>query len=384
MLSPRSSATSTFSVPISSNYSGSFYPSDDLRYAIEAGTFTSYSYNYGISYADTYGEIQQYYSSQLANQAHGDLAEFLRLYADYTYQYNTLNVFATFDGHEMRLKQFSHSAYYDPTTIPEYQSIANGSSNILLTDADRADVTLNGDAYFKAAVLIKIAIDNGYHVRGFTTRYSSINLTMTDTTAPTIKSVTATQGVYYPGEVVPIRVVYSEPVQKNARLTVNGRTLSPLESSAGNVLTFPYTVGEIDNATITVTNASMTDLCGLTKNGYPNGSAAVTLSGVSMQTPLKSKAITGFSATTSGNAATPKIDVEVKISSNDDETEWLDSQFVPNSDGTFTCNALKVSADGENFSNLISNSDSVTGKLTASLDVPPLTGEDPVDYTVEL
>lgn len=91
------------------------------------------------------------------------------------------------------------------------------------------------------------------------TTVGATTVTLLDTVAPTVKSVTIPAGTYYPGDLVPITAVFSEPVSaKGVTLTANKKTLTSVESDAtyAKRLTFVYQVGKVDDTTIIVSGVS--------------------------------------------------------------------------------------------------------------------------------
>lgn len=93
-----------------------------------------------------------------------------------------------------------------------------------------------------------------------------LSLSLKDTQAPTVQSVSCPEGTFTPGMRVPITVTFSEPVKaaSGIRLTVNGTSLPVQESSySGKTLSFLYTVPTVDAANLTVSSISgVSDLSG--------------------------------------------------------------------------------------------------------------------------
>ena len=89
-----------------------------------------------------------------------------------------------------------------------------------------------------------------------TTKNSNVTARLVDTDAPTIQSVTATEGTYASGQHVPITVTFSEFVElSNARVTINNKEYSAAELSMNNygvTAMLWYPVQDTDATTVTV------------------------------------------------------------------------------------------------------------------------------------
>ena len=89
-----------------------------------------------------------------------------------------------------------------------------------------------------------------------TTKNSNVTARLVDTDAPTIQSVTATEGTYASGQHVPITVTFSEFVDlRNARVTINGEEYTAAELSMNNygvTAMLWYPVQDTDATTVTV------------------------------------------------------------------------------------------------------------------------------------
>ena len=89
-----------------------------------------------------------------------------------------------------------------------------------------------------------------------TTKNSNVTARLVDTDAPTIQSVTATEGTYASGQHVPITVTFSEFVDlRNARVTINGEEYTAAELSMndyGVTAMLWYPVQDTDATTVTV------------------------------------------------------------------------------------------------------------------------------------
>ena len=89
-----------------------------------------------------------------------------------------------------------------------------------------------------------------------TTKNSNVTARLVDTDAPTIQSVTATEGTYASGQHVPITVTFSEFVDlSNARVTINGEEYTAAELSMndyGVTAMLWYPVQDTDATTVTV------------------------------------------------------------------------------------------------------------------------------------
>ena len=232
----------------------------------------------------------------------------------------------------------------------------------------------------------------GYHQYTFMEQID-VTVEFKDMTTPTIRKIIVPDGTYFPGEVVPVVVLYSEPV-KNATLTVNDQILSPAENSASNILTFPYTVQEADNtAALIITAATGTDISdkSLNLDADTDDPERVTFvegalrCPVTLSTPIKSHAFTGMRASAGGTAAAPKMDVAVNVTDNARLTQWMGSAFTADG-GVFTSDMSQMKVRvGDAYYPLTTTAETVTGgTLTASIPLPLNTGDNAVDYIAEL
>lgn len=155
-----------------------------------------------------------------------------------------------------------------------------------------------------------------YSINDFTsTTDCTINL-VRDNIKPTLK-VTARAGDYQSGDVIPITITGNEFIKvdnlSNTKITINGSSysLSDLHaSSSGKYISLFYEVKEIDDPKLTVTilaDAGITDYWG-------NGNAevnAVTVSGVTINTPVLKNAPTGLTASYDADAQQLSVGITV-------------------------------------------------------------------------
>ena len=140
-----------------------------------------------------------------------------------------------------------------------------------------------------------------YYVNGYTatTTKSSFEL-VNDGEAP-ILTVSAPQGTYRSGDVIPITITADEFIQatNDTKITINNTpyTLEDLHSStSGKYITFFYEVKEMDDGVLTVgvaSNSGITDYWGNEAKEVNN----VTVSGVTLDTPILKNAVENLDVT---------------------------------------------------------------------------------------
>ena len=201
---------------------------------------------------------------------------------------------------------------------------------------------------------------------------ASATVSFSDTAAPEVLSVSAPSGNYYPGQVVPVTVTFSEPVNAaTAAVKFNGTSTSysaAVTSGYSNVLTFPYTVQDADNTTLSISSVTATDLSGLKLNSYNPGGSTKTgkvLSGVTLVTPNKADAITAVTATIEDELTAPVLKATVSFSSNAKLTQWV--KFTQNADGAFVADGVHLLLDGETVIPITASSGGGTGVTGSSL-----------------
>lgn len=211
---------------------------------------------------------------------------------------------------------------------------------------------------------------------------------------PEVLNISAPAGTYYPGQVVPVTITFSEPVnQTYVRVKFNGETdsvSSEVPAHYSNVVTVAYPVKEVDNATLSVSSITARDggdnyLTDYNPGG--EGSSGQLLPGVKIETPLKSAAITNVSAQLTGTAAAPQLQVDVTISSDPDLTRWLGSAMEQNGGRWQTkVDSLFVSLDGGVTKYpLVFQGETVTGQTgTATIDLPKNEEGIAKEYVAEL
>jgi len=186
---------------------------------------------------------------------------------------------------------------------------------------------------------------------------NNLTFSLLDFTPPTVTNITAPTGVTYrPGDVIPITLEFSEPVAtygfRNSYITVNGQkapfaadglqTISPSTSTLGKYITFLYTVQNVDNAnTLTVSipdPENLTDICNNALSLTPVGGVGLDLSttpysltGVTMDTPMKSDAITDLTADKTDYSAGDTITVTLTDNADSSISQWLRGTLDNNS-----------------------------------------------------
>lgn len=203
----------------------------------------------------------------------------------------------------------------------------------------------------------------------WTGKYGCVTAHFTNENAEvTVEDISFPEGTYYPGQVVPVTVTFSEPVDAStAVVKFNGddTEYSPVKTSGySNVLTFAYTVQSADNTTLSLSSITATEYSGYTLSDYnPDESSGtgMLLDGVTLAEPQKEDAITDVSAEIDYSDITaPVMTVTVSISDDEDLTAWLGNDFTQNEDGDFVSDSLKILYNDEKY-DLIANSESITG-----------------------
>ncbi len=201
-----------------------------------------------------------------------------------------------------------------------------------------------------------------------------------DTTLPEILSVSAPEGTYKPGEIVPVTVKFSSMVDAEVRFVGDDQTYS---AGGSTILTFPYTVKEMDSGSLSISSITAWDT--RLEGGYAQKDAdpapvtteknIVTdtttrqLPGVSLETPDPERAIESVSATLDeSNPLNPVLKVGIQISDNEKLTSWLTTKQV---DGKLYIDpdVLSVAADGDEKRYPIPVGDTITGQVL-SVDIP--------------
>ncbi|MCR5767020.1 MAG: hypothetical protein K6G45_00815, partial [Lachnospiraceae bacterium] len=164
---------------------------------------------------------------------------------------------------------------------------------------------------------------------------------------PTVTSIAVPAGNYYPGEVIPVVVKYSEPVKAGTVLKINNVEYTPREQSASNIQTFLYTVTEAGDQSLIVNSITVENLDGnavdcstfldtasagstytVKAEGVPFDTEIPAdhpeVKGFTIHPEIKRTAFTGMTATIDDSAITaPVMSVEVSISNDSALTAWL-------------------------------------------------------------
>ncbi len=215
-----------------------------------------------------------------------------------------------------------------------------------------------------------------------------------------IKSITAPAGTYSPGQTVPITVTYSKPVfveGATAIQTAAGETLYPVEhykssgdNGCSNQLTYLYTVKELDDPTISISQEGLDETVGIGDTKITGGLPGVadnenyTIPGVTLDTPAKTDAVTGLSAAVENAVTAPVLKVTATLNTDSKVTEWLagDMRSV---NGVFQSTSLSVSIDGGKTKYpLTSESEALGSALTASVPLDINAGETARTVVAEL
>ena len=216
---------------------------------------------------------------------------------------------------------------------------------------------------------------------------------VSDTKGPTVKTWSFPSGTFSTGEIVPIVVTFSEPVQAGASITVNGKKVTAAETGASNVMTFPYEVKEADDTKMMITNVTAADIVGHTLNVSPSADAnGMQASGVELKSPVKSHTFDSFNATynkTKDSQTQQKIEtIHVELHAVDDaaRTQWMGSDFKK-VNNVSTSQTVFVSIDncGEKTAPLTCSAASYkNATLTADIPLDPNKSDSAKDYVVEL
>lgn len=210
-----------------------------------------------------------------------------------------------------------------------------------------------------------------------------------DDAKPRVVEVTAPAGSYRYGQVVPITVEFSEPVEsKNLTLTANGQTLSAVDTGDGAFgyrQTFLYEVPKSGSQRLAVTEISGgVDLCGKSMEAYTRDSdqADSQISGVTLDVPELLTAV---------NTPTPSASVvDLKYSKNDATGEEKTTAVVeiilnlpkeqdlrdliigsyPLDNGSFANSKLAATMDnGQTLLPLVYDNGDAPTKMTATVEI---------------
>lgn len=206
-------------------------------------------------------------------------------------------------------------------------------------------------------------------------RVPGIAIEFLDSRVPGVKSIEAAGRNYYPGQVVPVKVTFTEPIDvSTAVVKFNGEAAeykAVEESGYSNVLTFPYTVKEADNAELFISSISAADTSDLKLVDYnPGGdnSTGQKVDGVELTGIVDSHSITGISGKLKGT----EINISVNILNDEERTQWLAGHMEATDDGfQINTDTLAVSIDGgKTLLPLKLSGETYVGQtVTASVDV---------------
>ena len=196
---------------------------------------------------------------------------------------------------------------YAPFCLTEYK--LDGTALTLTTDGKKTEnCTINNGStvsislqsttqnrenhqYYLPFELYLKNVNNNIPNSTTTAKTSNVTAKLLDKDAPTIQSVTATEGTYASGQHVPITVTFNEFVDlRNARVTINGKEYTAAELSMNNygvTAMLWYPVQDTDATTVTVNGMTgVEDVFGHTLDTtlYPSDSISdVTLKSVLMR-----------------------------------------------------------------------------------------------------
>ena len=210
-----------------------------------------------------------------------------------------------------------------------------------------------------------------------------VSVKVQESTTALNATISAPAGTYYPGQTVPITVefkkqdgtTYPMVIDNSMTLTVNDKQLTPVETGdTSSRCTFLYKVENTDNAELTVTDASLSGTGAnqreITVSASEAGNA---LAGVTLQTPDRKLAFSGFTAALRNNETTqsPELVITAKLDSG--SALWVLNELGKNGN---KLPSLTATVDGENFYPFSAPADAqgLPDTLTAVI---------PVDYNTE-
>ena len=218
-----------------------------------------------------------------------------------------------------------------------------------------------------------------------------------DDKAPAFLSASAPEGSYYAGQVVPVTVTFSEPVNAaNAAVKFNGQTYSAAEGTGySNRLTFPYTVPETGNAFLKFKSISgIQDLSGMTNSYTAPASGYEILSAGSIKNGSLLSAVDSAPTANAGQVTYTPATADKPEKTTATVTVTLDMPEDTNLrnliggsysvDGGFASSVLAGSIDGGEtlIPLMLDNGDSPT-KLTATLEIDATTLMTQQDFVME-
>lgn len=231
---------------------------------------------------------------------------------------------------------------------------------------------------------------------------ANMTISLWETTESATAELVKASGEYVPGQVVPLVVDFSYPMQisKDMTLSLNGgkTKLHPVEEGAISTrATFLYQVSSEDGASLAFTETEDLAALKLSGKGANNLDVAVTspakdnvdaaLKDVKLLTPDRRDAVTGISASISNPLVSPKMNVAVSLSANEKLTGWLLSEMNGNADqdaGIMTSTSLSVSIDGSTKVPLTAPIEGDFTQLSASIPLDLNTTGASKSYTAEL
>lgn len=179
-----------------------------------------------------------------------------------------------------------------------------------------------------------------YYVNSYTGTTSSSKYELQSETIPPTLTVSAPEGTYQSGDVIPITITGNKFIKAtdSTRITINGEDYSLEElhgSTSGKYITFFYEVKEIDSGTLTVAvNSGITD--------YWGNSAQVnsTVPDVALDTPILKNAVLDLTASYNKEAEAINFAVSTK---QDDEYQQMYSKYLTDTTGLMQ---LLISVNG--------------------------------------
>ena len=250
-------------------------------------------------------------------------------------------------------------------------------------EMNSADPAEGGDVFLVHRVIQRIpAEDLKIPESWYTITTGETGVTLVNRKAPEVQSITAPEGDYYPGQVVPVTVTFDEPVNlRTVQLVINGTPIAVKagDSDCSNVVTVPYTVENNQGATVNVKSVTASDTAGNKLEAYnPGGDdgAGQLVAGVTLK-PQNSAAVESLSGEATGPLNAPKATLTVKLSDNENDVRWLNDALTTGDTLNTAYIALRKVGDGVAADDLIPLSTpgqeaELTGAtLTAEVDIAP-------------
>lgn len=204
-----------------------------------------------------------------------------------------------------------------------------GFARLQMGDERNGDFGTDGDPFLYHHVIKKID-DNDITLSSnfYLIDTHATGVYLANKNAPEVESITAPEGTYYPGQVVPVTVTFDEPVNlSTVKLTINGtENLTADSTGYSNVATVAYAVQNNQGTTVNVSSITAADSAGNKLENYnPAGEddAGQQLDGVTMAS-LPSAAVAEMTGEATGPLDAPKAQLSVTLSGNANDVQWLE------------------------------------------------------------